>query len=101
MKTVFNLVESVDSLALCELEFGEEAWIAEIDSREATGRRLLDLGLVPETPIALIRRAPLGDPCVYELCGYQLCLRKSEAQHVRVTRQKPAARAVDPSRPNP
>ncbi len=101
MKTVFNLAESADSLPLCELELGEEARIAEWDARDATGRRLLDLGLVPGTPVTLIRRAPLGDPSVYELCGYQLCLRRSEAQHVRVMRTEPGVSAADPLQPNP
>ena len=101
MKTVFNLAESADSLPLCELKLGDEARIVEWDARDAAGRRLLDLGLVPGTPITLIRRAPLGDPCVYELRGYQLCLRRSEAQHVRVMRTERGVSATDPLQPNP
>ena len=101
MKTVFNLAESADSLPLCELALGEEARITKWDARNATGRRLLGLGLVPGTPITLIRRAPLGDPCVYELCGYPLCLRRSEAQHVRVMRTELGVSAADPLQPNP
>jgi len=39
----------------------------------------------------VIRRAPLGDPTVFELHGYQLCLRRSESARVRVE-----TRTVDP-----
>ena len=42
------------------------------------------LGFVPGTPITLVRRAPLGDPCVYALRGVQMCLRATEAARISV-----------------
>jgi ferrous iron transport protein A len=47
-------------------------------------QRLDDLGIRAGVHIEVIRRAPLGDPTVFELHGYQLCLRKSESLRVRV-----------------
>ncbi len=47
-------------------------------------RRLDDLGIREGVEIEVIRRAPLGDPTVFELHGYQLCLRRSESARVRV-----------------
>lgn len=47
-------------------------------------RRLGDLGVRKGTQIEVIRRAPLGDPTVYELCSYQLCLRRTESARIRV-----------------
>lgn len=47
-------------------------------------RRLEDLGFVPGTRVRALRRAPLGDPTLYEVRGTQLCLRRSEALRVRV-----------------
>ncbi len=52
----------------------------------AIEQRLRDLGLVPGTSVRVLRRAPLGDPTEYELRGYRLCLRRSEAARVRVRR---------------
>ena len=46
--------------------------------------RLHDLGVRAGVEIEMIRRAPLGDPTVFELCGYQLCLRRSESSRVQV-----------------
>ncbi len=46
--------------------------------------RLLDLGFVPGTEVRALRRAPLGDPTLYELRGTQLCLRRSEAERIQV-----------------
>ena len=45
-------------------------------------RRLLELGLVPGTPVKLIRTAPLGDPLQVELRGYMLSLRRELAQAI-------------------
>ena len=84
MKPVSNTANTDDLRLLSALEPGEAARIADIDSHDEIGRRLLDLGLTPETRISLVRRAPLGDPSVYELRGYQLCLRRSEADRIRI-----------------
>ena len=48
-------------------------------------RRLNDLGIREGVRVEVIRRAPLGDPTVFELCGYQLCLRRNESARVRVS----------------
>lgn len=55
-----------------------------VDGGDAIARRLDDLGIRPGVEIEVIRSAPLGDPTVFELHGYQLCLRQSESQRVRV-----------------
>jgi Fe2+ transport system protein FeoA len=72
------------SLRLADLAPGAVAVIEHVDETSPLGRRLLDLGLVPETRITLRRRAPLGDPLEFELRGYRLCLRRTEAREVRV-----------------
>ncbi len=70
---------------LSDLTRGETAVVASIDDDGAVGRRLLDLGLLPGTRVRMLRRAPLGDPTVYELRGYRLCLRRHEGERVGVT----------------
>jgi ferrous iron transport protein A len=69
---------------LRELPPGVDAVIVSIDDAGAVGGRLLDLGLLPGTSVRLLRRAPLGDPSVYELRGYRLCLRGTESERVVV-----------------
>ena len=46
---------------------------------DAASVRLLEMGLTPGTEVALIGRAPLGDPLELELRGYRLSLRRLEA----------------------
>jgi ferrous iron transport protein A len=42
------------------------------------------MGLLPGTTLTLIRTAPMGDPLEIKVRGYNLTLRKSEADHVLV-----------------
>ena len=71
-------------VTLDHLALGHAGVIVSIDGNDPISRRLADLGLVPKTPIRAVRRAPLGDPTVYELRGYQLCLRRGEAARVEI-----------------
>lgn len=75
-------VEAV--LPLADLAPGQAGVVAHVDASDRIGRRLLDLGFVPQTHVLVVRRAPLGDPCEYELRGTRLCLRGSEARRVLV-----------------
>ena len=54
-------------------------------------RRLMDMGLTRHTKIYLRKVAPLGDPMEISLRGYELSLRKSEAQLISVAKVKEEA----------
>jgi ferrous iron transport protein A len=69
---------------LSKVEIGITAIIDRVEAPPPIARRLGDLGFIPGTPVTPIRRAPLGDPGVYEIRGVQYCLRRSEAGTIRV-----------------
>lgn len=73
-------------LSLADLPIGVRGNILAIDSEAspALGQRLGDLGFVAGTGVEAVRRAPLGDPVVYRVCGYDICLRRAQAQKIRV-----------------
>jgi len=73
-----------EGVPLCDVAPGAAGVIESVDAAAAIAGRLLDLGFVPGTAVRVIRRAPLGDPVVYELRGYRICLRRSEASHILV-----------------
>jgi ferrous iron transport protein A len=73
-------------MTLDQLPLGESASVSSVEASSAMAQRLEDLGFVPGTRVTARRRAPLGNPRVYELRGSQLCLRDSEARAVRVSR---------------
>jgi len=69
---------------LSELKPGEEGVISKIIRSGIITRRIADMGLIPRTKIKVIRKAPLGDPIEFEVRGYNLSLRKEEADLVLV-----------------
>ena len=80
-------------MKLARLPLGSSALVEAVEDGSAVSARLLDLGFVPGTKVLALRRAPLGDPTLYELRGTQLCLRRSEAERVQVRPLEDADRA--------
>ncbi|EHJ52608.1 ferrous iron transport protein A [Streptococcus macacae] len=78
--------ETVETLPLSELEVGRFAYIDNIFALNEAKRRLMDMGLTRHTKIYLRKVAPLGDPIEISLRGYELTLRKSEAQMISVVK---------------
>lgn len=72
------------SKALCCLKPGEKGTISEIRGGAGAGKRLLDMGVVTGTQLEVVRVAPLGDPIEIRIKGYNLALRKAEAEGVTV-----------------
>jgi len=69
---------------LNQLKPGERATIVKVGGEGAVRRRILDMGVVSGAAIEVVRVAPLGDPLEFRVKGYNLSLRKSEAQNVQV-----------------
>ena len=69
---------------LATLRKGTRAVVLRILGEEEFAHRLMELGLVPGTEIAVIRRAPLGDPVELKVRGSHFSIRLSEAEHVHV-----------------
>ena len=69
---------------LSEMKTGESGVISRVGGEREVRRRLLDMGVIPRTAVAMERTAPLGDPVWIRLKGYQLSLRKDEAASVFV-----------------
>lgn len=58
---------------------GEKVKISRINGRGALQRRIMDLGLLKGAEVFVRKVAPLGDPLAIHVRGYELTLRKSEA----------------------
>jgi ferrous iron transport protein A len=72
---------------LAGLTRDQRAIVLGIEGEGPLASRLRDLGFLPGTEVRLLRRAPLGDPSLYELRGTRFCLRRGEAARVRVRSQ--------------
>jgi ferrous iron transport protein A len=67
-----------------DLDVGQHARVVRINGNDDVSRRLLEMGVTPGIDIRRIGAAPLGDPLEYEVRGYRLSLRKTEAQHIEI-----------------
>ncbi|MFN2453644.1 MAG: ferrous iron transport protein A [Pyrinomonadaceae bacterium] len=75
-------------LSLDKLPFGVEARVASISGASAIARRLMEMGVVPGAPVRVIKAAPLGDPIEIRVRGYNLALRRTEAQSITIVAQR-------------
>ena len=67
---------------LDRFEIGETGLIQKVGGEGRLRRRLFDMGVTPGAKVYLRKRAPLGDPLEITIRGYELTLRKSEAELV-------------------
>ncbi len=73
------------ALTLKSLKPGERGAIVKISGGGSIRRRLLDMGATAGTEVKVERVAPLGDPIEIKIKGYNLTLRKEEAERISVT----------------
>jgi Fe2+ transport system protein FeoA len=69
---------------LSDLKLHEKGAVRRINGGGAVRRRMMDMGLTTGTEVAVLRIAPLGDPIEFDVRGYHLSLRKSEAANIEV-----------------
>jgi ferrous iron transport protein A len=73
------------AVKLSELEVGHDAVVTSVRSTgTGLGTRLEHIGFLPGTLVRVERRAPLGDPTVYELRGFRIAVRRESAELVEV-----------------
>jgi len=71
-------------MKLSELKPGMEAVVLDVQGDSNVKKKLLGMGIVRGTELKVIRNAPLKDPMEIEVRGYNLSIRKAEAENVIV-----------------
>lgn len=71
-------------MTLDQIEIGNTCTVVSIQGKGRIHKRLLDMGITPNTLVYVRKRAPMGDPIEITLRGYELVLRKDEASFVEV-----------------
>ena len=69
---------------LKDVEIGETVKVTKIDGEGPLRRHLMDMGITKGCEIYVRKVAPLGDPVEITVRGYELSLRKAEAEKVEV-----------------
>lgn len=70
--------------SLKDVKVGETATVVKLHGEGATKRRIMDMGITKGTPVHIRKVAPLGDPVELNVRGYELSLRKADAEMVEV-----------------
>jgi len=73
-----------DLIPLCRLPVGTQACVRKLEIAGAVRRRMLDLGIVLDTPVQALQKSPSGDPTAYQIRGAVIAIRKGEASGILV-----------------
>ena len=76
---------------LSDIKTGDEAIITKVLGHGAFRKRITEMGFVKGKKVRVIKNAPLQDPVEYEIMGYNVSLRRSEAELVEVISIEDAA----------
>lgn len=71
-------------MTLNELTIGKSAYIISVGGDGALRQHLLDMGLIPEAKVTLVKFAPMGDPMELIVHGYNLTLRLDDANKIEI-----------------
>lgn len=69
---------------LKDVKIGETAVIERLNGEGALKRRIMDMGLTRGTTVTVRKVAPLGDPMELTVRGYELSVRKADAELIEV-----------------
>ena len=76
--------ENEEKIPLSELPVGRSAIVTDIFAANETKRRLMDMGITKGVEIYVRKVAPLGDPVEVTVRGYELSLRRADAEMIEV-----------------
>ncbi len=69
---------------LKEANIGETVTVARVNGDGAVKRRIMDMGITKGVEVFVRKVAPLGDPVEVNVRGYELSLRKADAENILV-----------------
>ena len=71
-------------MKLSETEIGTVARVTGVSGNSAISKRLMEMGIVPGVSVKVIKTAPFGDPIEVRLRGYNLAIRRNEADAIEI-----------------
>lgn len=72
-------------MTLRDLKIGQTGRIIAVGGDGALRQHFLDMGIIPEAEVTVVKYAPMGDPMQIRVHGYELTLRIADALHIEVT----------------
>jgi ferrous iron transport protein B len=81
-------------MLLSELQNGEYGIISKVRGRGAFRKRIIEMGFIRGKKVTVIKNAPLKDPIEYSILGYEVSLRRSEANLIEIITPEEALKLV-------
>ena len=78
------MAEDAGEKTLRDVKIGQSAVVRKLTGEGALKRHIMDMGITKGTDVYVRKVAPLGDPIEVTVRGYELSLRKSEAESILV-----------------
>ena len=69
---------------LKDVKIGESVTVVKLHGEGAIKRRIMDMGITKGTEVFVRKVAPLGDPVEVKVRGYELSIRKADAELIEV-----------------
>ena len=69
---------------LRDVKIGESAQVVKLHGEGAVKRRIMDMGITKGVTVTIRKGAPLGDPIEITVRGYELSIRKNDAEMIEV-----------------
>ena len=81
-------------MSLADLKTGESGVIVRVNGHGGFRKRLIEMGFIRGKSVRCVLGAPLKDPIEYEVLGYKVSLRRSEALNIDIVSEAEAAEAL-------
>ena len=78
------MAEAAGEKTLRDVKIGQSAVVRKLTGEGALKRHIMDMGITKPTEVYVRKVAPMGDPIEVTVRGYELSLRKSEAESILV-----------------
>lgn len=69
---------------LKQAKVGDTVTIVKLHGEGAVKRRIMDMGITKGTEVHILKVAPLGDPIEVTVRGYELSIRKADAEMIEI-----------------
>ena len=82
-------------MTLKDLPIGKTATIRSVGGEGALRQHFLDMGLIPQGEVTMVKYAPMGDPMELRIHSYELTLRLADAEKIEIENIRDAKEASE------
>ena len=86
-------------MTLKDLPIGKTATVSFVGGEGALRQHFLDMGIIPNAEITMVKYAPMGDPVELRIHGYELTLRLADAEQIKIKDVRETEQEITENKP--